>query len=300
MKILIPVTVSDSMLLSSSLAEADAPAWSGATTYALAAQVMKGHKVWESAIASNLNNDPEADDGTNWVLVGPTNRWAAFDEKPSTKSTATGSMTWTLQPGVWVSDIALIAAAGGQARVRVIASDGTTVLYDQTKALPGLAGASFHAWFFRDRGEPVDADLLFEGLPRRLTGTIEVSVTGGGSVSLGVLALGVIYAAGETLAGSNSDLIDYSKVTTDEFGETSIKRRARARRTSYQVLIPTADLPRLRTLRERISSVPVVAIGATSDAMRAALLTYGLVRSMPIEIPGPTVTTYTLEMMGFA
>ena len=300
MKILVPITVTEGMLLSSSIAEDDAPAWAVGTTYAAGAQVIKAHKVWESAVASNLANDPETDDGTKWLLVGPTRRWAAFDEKPSTKATATGSMTWTLQPGVWVTDLALISAAGGQARVRVIGSDGTSVLYDQTKALPGLAGASFHAWFFRDRGEPVDADLLFEGLPRRLTATIEVTVSGAGAVSLGVLALGVIYAAGETLAGSNSDIIDYSKVTTDEFGVTVIKRRARARKTTYQVLIPTSDLPALRTLRERISSVPVVAIGATGDAMRAALLTYGLVRSMPIEIPGPTVTTYSLDMMGFA
>lgn len=300
MKILVPIEVTDSMLLSSTIPEADAAAWSSATTYAAAALVMRGHKVWQSAVGGNINFDPLTDDGTHWVLIGPTNRWKAFDEKPSTTSTATDSMTWVLRPGVWVSDLALISAVGSAARVRVIDSDDVTVLYDQELALPGVSGTSYHGWFFRDRGPVVEGDLVFEGLPRRLTGSIEVTVRGVGTVALGVLVLGVMHVVGGTLAGSTSDLVDYSRVSTDEFGNTAIVRRARARKSAYQVLVPTPDLPRVRALRERVSSVPVVCIGADGESMRSALLTYGLIVRMPIEIPGLAHTVCSIEITGFA
>lgn len=298
MRVLIPVDITEDMLLSSTVPEADAPAWSAGTTYALGARVMRAHRVWESAQAGNLAKDPTVSGPAWWADLGPTNRWAAFDEKPSTTTTGTTSISWTLRPGVWTSDLALISAVGSSARVRVFEVDGVTVIYDQTKSLPGISRVSFAAWFFRDRLS-IDGDLVFEGLPRRLTGSIEITLMGG-DLSLGALKLGVLHTIGQTLAGATSDIQDYSRVDTDTFGNTSITRRARARKNSFQVLVLNEDLPRVRALRERISGLGCVFIGAGAEDMRSALLVYGLAGRMPLDVRGLSHSTYSLDVLGFA
>lgn len=301
MRVIVPIAVTEGMLLSSSLAEDEYAAWSSGTTYALAARAIKAHKVWESVQAGNLNHDPETDTAhTWWIEVGPSNRWAMFDEKPSTRSVAAAStLTLTLQPGVWITDVALVGFAGTSARVQVYESDGVTLLFDQKKPLPGIAETSFYRWFFRDR-VVIDGDIVFTGLPRRLNGRIVVTLTGPGEVSLGVLAIGVGHAVGSTLAPSTSDLIDYSRVQTDELGDTTITRRKRARRASYQVFLPNADVPRVRALRDRISSVMCVFVGSQLGNQQSALLAYGLFTRFPLEIGGTTHSTYSMEVQGAA
>jgi hypothetical protein len=299
MKILVPVAIGDAAVLASSLAEDDAPAWSSGPTYALGDQVVHAHRVWTSVQAGNNNKNPATDDGTWWVDAGPTNAWAMFDESPSTPTTADTSLSVTLRPGVGVSDVALVSAVGAQVRVQVIDSDDTTVLYDQTQALAGITEASFHSWFFRDRFV-IDTDAVFAGLPRRLTGSIVVTITGAGTVSVGSLLLGVVHDIGETLAGASSDIKDYSSVNIDEFGAVDIVRRVRARENTFQALVARADLPRVRALREHISSRAVVVIGSNEASLRSSLLTYGLVTSMPFEVTGRAYSLVSLDVLGFA
>ena len=116
-----------------------------------------------------------------------------FDEKTTTVSTsATSSMAVTITPGAWVTDLALVAFAGTSARVQVYESDGTTLIHEQTKVLPGIAAPSFFDWFF-SRALVASGSIVFGGLPRRIAGKIVVTMYGPGSVSLGVLALGVAH-----------------------------------------------------------------------------------------------------------
>lgn len=299
MKVIVPVTITDAMLLSSSIAEDDAPAYAAGTTYAAGAQVVYLHRVYESKQGSNLGKTPSTETAW-WTDLGPTARWAMFDERPSTLSAAAAStVTFTVAPGVWVTDIALIDLAGTSARVQVYDSDGTTLLWQQTKPLPGISETSYYRWFFRDR-VLTDGDLIFSGLPRRLGARITVTLTGPGSVSLGVAAFGIAHTIGQTMAPGASDLIDYSRVQTDEFGATTITRRARARRNTYQVHLLNADLPRVRALRDRISARMCVFVGDESANLQSAMLAYGLFTRFPLEIAGPVHSSYSLEVQGAA
>lgn len=297
MKVLAPITVTEAMLVSSTLPETEHPAWSSGSTYALAGRVIKAHKVWQSAQASNTNHEPTTDDGTWWTLVGPSNTWAMFDEKTSTVSaSATSSMEVALSTGVWVTDLALVAFAGTSARVRVYESDGTTLLYDQTKVLPGIASPSFYDWFF-SRALVASGSIVFTGLPRRVAGKIKVTMNGPGSVSLGVLALGVTHDIGSTQDDPTSDLVDYSRVDWDEFGDVTITRRKRLKRVTYPVYLPNADVPRVLALREALSSVMCVFIGTDEiENLQDALLAYGLFTKFPLAIRGRTHSTYTVEV----
>jgi hypothetical protein len=99
MKLIRPTAVSDTNLVSSTVPETDHAAWSSGTTYALAARVIKAHRIWESTQASNTNHDPQTAGISWWVDMGPTNRWGMFDTVVGTETTATGSITLVLEPG---------------------------------------------------------------------------------------------------------------------------------------------------------------------------------------------------------
>jgi len=82
-----PVNITPAMLTSTNIAEAEFPQWSNVATYALGDRVLKTstHRVYESAIAGNTGNDPENLTG-QWIDVGPTRRWAMFDQALGTLS----------------------------------------------------------------------------------------------------------------------------------------------------------------------------------------------------------------------
>lgn len=69
-----PVTIAGGALVASNVPETDYAEWSGATIYGLNARVIKAatHRIYESATANNLANDPAGLSGV-WVDVGPTN-----------------------------------------------------------------------------------------------------------------------------------------------------------------------------------------------------------------------------------
>lgn len=304
MKCLVPFTVTPAMVVAASIPESNYPAWSAVTTYAASTpgtpvRVAKGHKDWESVAAGNLNHDPEADDGTWWIEVGPSNLLAMFDEVPSTVMQASASsVSVTLAPGQWVTDIALVAFAGTSARVQVFEADGTTLLQEQTKPLPGIPGPSFYDWFFRD-AVALTGSIVFSGLPRRLTGRIVVTLYGPGSVSLGVLALGTAHDLGTTLVDVSTSIKDYSGINTDEFGTVSITRRKRVKKLRYPMQLLNRDVPRVLALRDHVSATMCVFFeDGASDALSDAMLAYGFFNDFPLLIKGPTYSTYTLEVQG--
>ena len=86
-------------------------------------QVIKNHVIYESLTNNNKNNDPETDT-TNWLEVGPTNRWACFDGTIGNQSTQAESMTYILAPGE-VDSLALLNLESTSVRVDVVDDDNT-------------------------------------------------------------------------------------------------------------------------------------------------------------------------------
>jgi len=75
MKVIEPITITNTILSSSNVAENDYTAWSSGTSYSIGDKVMvvgTTHKNYESKTNSNLGNDPTTDDGTNWIDLGAT------------------------------------------------------------------------------------------------------------------------------------------------------------------------------------------------------------------------------------
>ena len=133
MKFVHPITLTDDMVVLSTLAEDDYPAWSSGTTYAVGDRTIKSHRKWESLKAANVAHDPEGLDAMWWVDVGPTNRWAMFDRAVGTSSTGTNPIVVVLSPGTPINALALLSLVAESVRVQVVLNEST--LYDRTITL---------------------------------------------------------------------------------------------------------------------------------------------------------------------
>ena len=113
MKFINPVAITDAMLISSTRAENDYTTWASGTTYALAARVISTttHRIYESVQAGNLNHNPITDSGTWWIDVGPTSRWAMFDQTVGTVTEQASPLTVVLAPGA-ITALALLVLEG--------------------------------------------------------------------------------------------------------------------------------------------------------------------------------------------
>lgn len=296
MNVLAPLTITPAMLTASSLAEDDYAAWSGATTYALADRVVYSHRIFESLQASNLNKTPGATASATWWLdVGPTNRWAMFDGSVSTASEDTADIVVTLTPGAIVDAVACVAAVGDTVRVRML--DGADVVYDQTLSLDSTPIADWDDYFFSQ--QVLAGELVFDGLPRYLLATVEVTLAAAASVAaLGVLAIGTLHELGTVEAGASAGITDYSRKTTDDFGTTTLLQRTYSKRSQQRLKLGTDELRRVQALLAGLRAVPCVWIGVGNTDRYAPLVVFGWFASFSLDIQGPVLSYCTLEIEG--
>lgn len=295
MRVLAPVSITPAMLVSSSIPETDHPVWSAATTYGLAARIIYERRIYESLQAGNLNKIPGAPTSVTWWLdVGPTKRWAMFDDIVDTISTASGSIAVTLAMGVVCNSVAVIAGIGNEVRVRML--DGVTVVYDQTKTLDSTSIDDWDDYFFAT--QVLAGELLFSGLPRYLAASIEVTLTGTGMVSIGVLAIGTLHELGAVERGASAGITDYSRKEADEFGATSLVQRSFARRSTQRLLVPIRDMRRIQDLLARLRATPCVWIGANDTTLYSPLVIFGWFRDFQLDIEFIDFCFCSLEIEG--
>lgn len=143
MDIIKPVTVTNSILTSSNVTEDDYSEWSSATTYADGDKVIvigTTHKVYESLVGSNLNNDPTTDDGTNWLELSATNRWKAFDQKIADQVSNLNNIQYQFNdPNSNVTAVSFFGLSGNSVNVTVTDAD----LVDTTYAVTVASGTQY-------------------------------------------------------------------------------------------------------------------------------------------------------------
>ncbi|TCP94478.1 hypothetical protein C8J42_101944 [Sphingomonas sp. PP-CE-1A-559] len=263
-----PAAITDVTIAASTIAETDRAEWSAGVSYALGAQVIKAatHRIYESAVAANTGDDPAAASG-KWIDIGPTNRWAMFDQALGTTSSAADSITVTLNAAARA--IALLDVVAATVRVRATG-------YDRTIA--ASAGT-----------------ITFLDLPAG-TNQVTVTIAGAGTVSVGTLLLGRLVALGITEASPTSGITDYSRKEVDDFGEVTIVERASAKRMTAKALIRTDALDLVANRLAAVRARPSLWIG---QAGIDSLTIYGFFKDFSIEA-GEGVSKLSLSIEGFS
>lgn len=294
MKFLTPVAITDSMLVSSSIAETDHPAWNAATAYAVGARVVLAstHSIYQRLVAGTTAQSPDVD-AANWIRVGPTNRWRMFDKATGTLSSDAGSVTVTIAPGL-VRGLALLDITANTVSVTMTAS-GATVYSRTVDLLSGDNVRDWYSYFFA----PVlrRTTLVLDDLPPYQEGQITITVSGPSTVSVGTLAVGPFFYLGRAMHGASISSTDYSVKTTDGFGVTIVSERAYAKRISVQLLIEDANVDEVARQLDSIRAQPVVWVAAQRYARTVV---YGFHKEWNTDIRYDAYSVGTLTIEGLS
>lgn len=298
MRIIVPTSITESMLVSSTVPEpsaGDGTLWNPTSSYPEGALVYLNHRRYQAPRAVEPGKNP-ATDSSSWLYLGPTNRWAPFDNELGTISTGTSPMTIVLRPGD-ISGVALFELSAAKAEITLRDAPGGVVVYDKEIDLDGSVIDDIYDWFFAEY-EPL-RDVVLTDLPASYTeGELTVELTGSTDVSIGALLVGKLVKIGETQTGASVGIIDYSRVTRDpNFGKVTIQRRAYSKRGNFSVMCDPADLNRNYRTLAGVRATPCVFIG-TEQYGYEPLLIYGIFRSFAIEIEYVSKHQCVLEVEG--
>lgn len=265
------------------LPEDSTPVWRADTSYGPGdrVHVPAVKRVYESLAASNTGKEPTQPANqfsatgapTWWAEVGPTNRAAAFDSKISTATAAASPFEIVLRPGAF-NGIAMFGLEADYLNITVTEGDSNAVIYSYSAPLEGSEPADYYEYFF----EPFKPQTQFIATNLEPYSTARVSIIltkGSGLARLGMLALGDLRPLGVPLRGASVEPVDYSYVSTDQFGATAITRRNSATGMSIQARMDINDANTvLRTVQDLLSQ-PVVVIGSRVGGYEA-LTVFGL------------------------
>lgn len=308
MKILVPITLTDAMLSSSTIAEpaAGETAWNAATSYTVGQRCIltSTHRVYENLIAGvNATSPDQALTGATprWLDYGPTNRWAAFDGVVNTPSTATTTFTYVLLPGFF-NAIAFYGMDGATITVSIKNAPGGTVFYSYTGSLlePPVDYYDYYFGTIRGLSKLVLRGILLYANPEV---TITVTAASGVTVKAGMIAFGDLRplisegGLGGTQYGASAEPFTYSYINTDTFGRTSIVRRHSATNMRASVVVPKSDADSALATVQAVLDVPAAWIATDADGYDG-LNVFGL-GSGSLGYDGPSHAALNITVKGF-
>lgn len=233
LRIMVPYTIDDSKLTSTTIPEADYPVWNATHVYDLGERCIKNHRIYEGQVAATATPQNKGKDPTDlttqfgtivyWVDIGPTNRYAMFDGYVSTQTVATTSMTVVLKAGA--ANMIYLDGLEGTDTVNVSIKDspGGAVIFTYSSSLRGGRPSTYWQYWFN----PFTTlkSKIITGIPPYTNMEITVTLTGatGATIKCGVLGVGMVKALGRTQQGAEAKPKNYGYVKTDAYGKNTYK-----------------------------------------------------------------------------
>jgi len=302
MNVIPPLEITDGRLTSSTIAEPDAgeTEWSGATVaYALGdLRIRKTtHKVYECVSAHTSAASPVPENNpTQWLEIGPTNKFAMFDTLRNTATIKASTVTVVITPGQRVDSLALLGVVADT--VTVSMTSGATLVYSHTESLVYREVFDWYDYFFNPfLTKPSVA--LFD-LPPYTGGVITITLTvATGNVECGACVIGAAEFIGDVQYEAESDVLNFSTVNRDSFGGISaIVQRRNVPKTIQSIFVDKFRVNRVRALRDALAATPAVWAGLSnsSDGYFEAMLILGFYKRFSINLRHPEHAVIGLEL----
>lgn len=229
-------------------------------THTATAQV---HKNYESLAASNIGNPPPIDDGTKWFDLGPTNRWAPFDNLRDTGATDTGPLTYVITPGERIDAIGLMGMVADSVTVTVTV--GASTVYTYTENLSTRSVATWYDYFFK--AFTYKSDLGLFDLPPYTNGIITVSLSRlSGAPTIGGIFIGSSIYIGGIQYGATAGARNFSKFDRDDFGNARFVKRRSIPRKTFNCRVTKENAQNVLNLQDTLNAVPCLWSGLDDPA----------------------------------
>lgn len=272
--------------------------WASGTAYVTGDTVidLRTHHAYE-ALQSTTGDDPTTDAGTNWLDLGPTNRWAMFDTANSSQSSRSDEIDVTFTPGQACDSLALMNLTAASVQIVVTSVVGGGTVYDQTFDLSDNGFITDWRHYFFD---PVSyqADLIVNDLPQYADAVVQVIISHPGAVAeCGALVIGASTTLGGTIYGASTGIIDFSRKVADDFGNYTLVERTYAKRARFKVFCLNTQIDSISAQLARVRATPVIYQGTDDYAMTWI---YGFFRDFSVDIEYPRHSYLNLEAEGLS
>ena len=294
-----PIQITDTEFTSSTVPETDFAEWAVGTTYADGDKVISTttHRIYESVQASNTGNDPTTDDGTWWIDIAPTNRWAMFDNVVGTVTSQATSIIVEVDLDSIVSSLALLDISAESVRIEVIdpidglVYDKTITTYDQATVI------DWYTYFFEDLRP--QTSLIINDLPSYKQSTIKLTISNSSSnAECGTFAIGKYIELGKSQYGARVGIIDYSKKDTDIFGVTSLLERTYAKKIDVNCWVDNTQVDYIANKLAEVRATPCVWVSNNDSSAYSSLVVYGFYKDWQTVISYPTVSILNMSIEG--
>ncbi len=245
-------------------------AYNAATTYALGATVSSAatHRCYESLVASNVGNPlpvPPETTTTDWLDVGPTNKWAMFDLSRNTQTVFASPLTVVFAPGERVNTVGLTGIVGNSVVISATSvAGGGTVYGPVTIDLNTRQVADGYAYAF-EPFSTMSSVVVFDVPPfSDIIITVEISATSG-NVKCGSMVVGTFIDLGTTQSRATNDGVNFSTVTRDAWGNATLVPRRTVPKVNALTILESARVSKALDARVALNTVPALWTGSDDD-----------------------------------
>lgn len=273
-------------------------AWDSATSYAPGDVVLRTttHRIYE-ALDYTTNEVPENNPAV-WAVVGPTNTWAMFDNVLSTSTEATSTIEVVIRPNVFITSLALLGVVGGTVTVEQRDAPGGTIVFNETRnVIANQPIANWWEWFVSDF--VITDEMVFNKFITYLASEITVTITtnANGNAAVNTLIFGRMYNLGSTELGARIGIEDYSRKTTDDFGNATLVRRRFSKIVNVTSEIRNAELSGVTQILFELRATPVLWVPSMQDDF-GGLTVFGFYRDFFVTVAYHTHSLVEFEIEG--
>jgi hypothetical protein len=213
------------------------------------------HRRYESVVGSNTGNRPAIDDGTNWIDIGPTNRWAMFDTLRNTGSSGASPLTVTITPGQRIDSVGIVGAIADSIEIDLKVGGISVDGFPYSVSLSTRDTATWYEYFF---GEfTYQTAYVFQNLPPYVNAVLYLTFTrAAGDVTVGGVIPGMSVYLGITLHDAENEGLNFSTIERDDFGTAILVPRRTLPKVNFVTRTKKANVPAVVALRGRLNAVP--------------------------------------------
>lgn len=233
--------------------------WNDAASYSTGNRVVVTtavpHYEYE-CVQAHTNKPPAANTPTYWVRLGATNQYRLLDDRTSSQTTDTTSITATVILGDYADRVCAFRLSQVDVlRVRAYL-DGVQVAEVAASGREFVPASNWLQWWF---GQSSYRRSICVPIPIQAAGVeLEVHWEGpaGDMIGVGHLVAGEAVRIGRSILPLRDGITDYSVKDTDEWGETILVERDYADRISAEVLIQEGTRARVKRLLANLRATP--------------------------------------------
>lgn len=239
-------------------------AYNAGTAYAIGATASANYRVYMSLTAANTGNAvpilPETEN-TNWIDVGPTNRWAMFDLTRNTQTVKDGTLTVVFAPGERINTIGLDGMVGDTLTITCTSVYGGGTVYGPVVVDLIDRDVIDHYDYCYAPFATRPAHVVFDVPPYSdVIVTVTLSSTTG-NVKIGSLVVGTYIYLGDLEQGATNDGKNFSTVTRDLYGTATLVQRRTLPITRQRLILPFAYVDRALAARTLLNATPALWTG---------------------------------------